>query len=528
MSLSSRDVPLNGNVELRYTFLGAAPEAFIPPVFSGLQVESGPVSSIQYATVEGRLQRQLSYVYWLRPLKSGTIIIPPAGVRLAEERFYSDTIRLRVTRALDMKPGLTAQASLLASHADAWVGQQLSLELQTLLADTSWHVQHRKTPDFEGFASAGPGHVVDSRYYARGRSYRFFREYFALYPMRSGRVNIGVPELELMAWKKDDFSPFMHLTRLMALPVDSLSMVIRPLPAPVPAQFSGGVGHYRMEASLDKASGSTAEMFTLRLLLRGDGDPQRTSPPVLDLPDGLLGQAPRRIAERELPGSTGLRQVEQTYEYLITAERAGQYRFSPAFSYFDTDSLQYQRLLGDTLSLNIHLAAVERAIPKPGSGSQPMSGWWWALLLIPMLVLLRTVFIRRKAEPLPAQDSRLDIRYALSGAAAHMAAGRERLFYEALSRVLLDELGTLLALPVGARTSARLERAFEERQVPEEIRDKVSEVLREAEAVKYAGAIPPGQMSLRYQQSVQVLAWFAVWNPSEQSTAQTDRHQDEE
>jgi hypothetical protein len=528
VSLSSRNVPLNGDVNIRYTLMDGSPEAFLPPKLSGLRVEAGPQTTTKYVAADGKLQRQTSYLYRLRPLKMGTVLIPPAGVRSGGQVFLSDTIRLQVGPAQAIAPSATAFAELMSSHRAVWVGQQFLLDIRSVLADSNQRVQLDQAPDFSGFSVAPRASDGDSRLYAQGRTYRVIRERYSLYPMRSGISSLSAPPLHLMGWKKNEYSPFVHHARLKELPVAPLDVEVRPLPSPSCADFSGAVGRYTMAGVLDKTEGSTAEIFTLRVALRGDGDPQRIRPPVLTLPAGLRAQPAERVAELELADSTDLRVVQQVFHYIITADHAGTFRLNVSCCFFDTDSAHYRHLRLDSLSLNINAAEV--ATPSQGDKSPVRSvrPWWWLLSLLPLSALLWGVFIRRKAEPLPPGRSRLDVRYDLREAAEHMAAGREIRFYEEMAAVLLAALGASWVLPVGGRTRTAVLQALEARGAPPDIQRQLSELLSLADAVKYAGAVPKGGMQRTYQQGVAVMEWLAASGGSEEAAPEADGQENQQ
>lgn len=508
--------------------MDGSPEAFLPPKFSGLRVEAGPLTATKFVAAKGNQQRQTSYTYRLRPLKTGRLLIPPAGVRLGGQVILSDTIRLAVGPAQAIAPSATAFAALMPSQREVWVGQQFLLDIRSVLADTNQRVQLDKAPDFSGFSVASRASDGDSRLYAHGRTYRVFRERYSLYPMRSGKSTLSAPPLHLMGWKKNEYSPFVHHARLKELPLAPLDVEVKPLPMPPCADFSGAVGRYAMEGVLDKTAGSTAEIFTLRVALRGDGDPQRIRPPVLTLPAGLRAQPAERVAALELPGSTDLRVVQQVYYYIITADSAGTYPLKVSCCYFDTDSAYYRHLRLDSLSLNIDAAPV----PMPSQGDKSpvrsVRPWWWLLSLFPLSALLWGVFIRRKAEPLPPGQSRLQVRYDLRVAAEHMAAGNDIKFYEEMAVVLMAALGDSWVLPVGGRTRTAVLRAMEARGAPPDIQRQLSELLGLLEAVKYAGAVPKGSMQRTYQQGVEVMEWLAANGGSEEAAAKADGQEDEQ
>jgi hypothetical protein len=171
------------------------------------------------------------------------------------------------------------------------------------------------------------------------------------------------------------------------LSTDSLIVHVKPLPeAGKPADFSGAVGQFSLQANLMGISLKTNETDTLVLIVSGKGNLPMINAPALHLPRGLESYDPS--AKEELNQTVSPIQGRKIFQYVFTANKAGQFTIPPiVFSYFDPQTATYKTDSTTPLLLKV----------LPGKGNENRNGvpvpetdslWKWILLVTGTLFVL--------------------------------------------------------------------------------------------------------------------------------------------
>lgn len=212
------------------------------------------------------------------------------------------------------------------------------------------------------------------------------------------------------------------------LRTDSLIIHVKPLPeAGKPADFSGAVGQFNLQASLTGISLKTNETDTLVLILSGKGNLPMVNAPALHLPQGLESYDPS--AKEELDQTVSPIQGRKTFQYIFTANKAGSFTLPPiTFSYFDPRTATYKTDSTAPLLLNV--------LPGKGSGNRvggPVSGsdtgsvWEWILLVAGSLFILLVagwiIFRSMVRKAVPGDKSAGEASLGATGANGGQAGG---------------------------------------------------------------------------------------------------------
>ncbi len=86
----SNDTVLIGNYFIvKYKILNLKGE-FEAPDFSGFEIAGGPMSNSMFSMVNGKTTQELSYTYYLRPLKTGISILEKAKLNIGDQTIYTE------------------------------------------------------------------------------------------------------------------------------------------------------------------------------------------------------------------------------------------------------------------------------------------------------------------------------------------------------------------------------------------------------------------------------------------------------
>ena len=254
----------------------------------------------------------------------------------------------------------------------------------------------------------------------------------------------------------------------------------------------------------------------------------------IQLPDSLpisgdLENAGRRdlIAVENADGSRTVTAV-----YPLTAWRPGVDTLPPLEVMLEVGG----RSISDTLTLPVLTVASVLPADTTGIEARPPRGvigparvWWiWALIglavLIALALLVWWLIRRRRARPV-ALEPAISPRERALGELAALRADRlfDRAtvdpFYEKVSAVLRAYLSEVDPSWGRDRTTSELAAAILPAASPEQAA-ALRSLLREADAVKFAAALPEAQASQRHLD--QVRAWIEAFPPAPAETAEAE------
>lgn len=473
-STDARQVLLGDYLQVTFSLHNADGSDFRPPSFNNCQVLAGPGSSVQTTIINGQISKTIAYTYTLRPERKGKLTIGPASIAVGGRRLSTKPLDITV---LEAPPGGTAggggkEVFLRAeiSASEAYVGQQLVLDYKLYSQRDITHLNLLSESDYEGFYvqevstydKQPQREVVDGQAY-----YTQVLKRVLLFPQEAGKLRIDPLSIQLEAVVGGGLPGgfFSRLeTELLPASTQALDISVLPLPRPVPANFSGGIGEYTLEASVSPAVISTDDATRLRLIIRGAGDIKRIHPPGLQLSDSIEVYDPKVIRETYTEGPEGVQGVKEI-EYLLVGRTAGTYRLRPQLVIFSPERKDWQTLQAAELSLRVQSGrpagngSLPPAAAQPGDPAPAHSPWWW-LLSLPLAaagwLLWRRSALRRAATAAPAVRKPVRanaLQQQLARAQIHKQAGDLAAFYDEIYRAIWQYVGS-----TGGSASAELSR----------------------------------------------------------------------
>ena len=539
----ARQVLQNESFELKFVLSNAEPSDFKPPSFEGAKVVGGPYYGVSTSIINGRMSKETSYIYTLRPLRTGTLTIGSASVKADGRLIYSAPVTLEVVAsAAKAEAGQQIFFQAEPSAAQAWVGQQILLDYRlyttvnydspTVLEESSY--QGFYAEDIRRFDSRPVREVVNGVQYVAKPLRRV-----ALFPQQAGQLTVspmnivvGVVKEERSRPRSFFYSPDVERTPLSTSPV---TIEVLPLPAGAPAAFSGAVGRFSLTPFLSRNTVTTDDVLSLRLAISGEGDIKRVQAPELEVPLDAFELYEPTVAEEEIFEMNGRLRGRKTFEYLLLPKAAGSFQLRPAFAYFDPDSARYITLEAGLYDIAVRPGskggarpAIEPALAETASDiaalktdrmlyrqREPLlgSGWFWVLFSFPILLLGAAILYKRQQQRQQDVDPLLArTRAARRLAQAHLAqaetflqAADSRAFYDEVSRALLGYASDKLRIPRSELAKTHLRHQLLAQNVALELTEEFLRLIETCELALFAGKTAAADMQQTYQQAVQAI-----------------------
>lgn len=319
---------------------------------TGFEVLSrGSTSSFQM--INGRTSRKMIYNYTLIPLHEGDLTIPAIPVTIDGQIHRTAPFRIAVSSQPPAESGrrdvyVTAEIS-----EDApWVGQQIIYTFRLFnavqVADAKF-----QPPEFKGFNAEELEDRKSQRTVINGREYIVTEVAFILVPLAPGEVTIEPAVLHVGLMQRSRrprpfsgmdafFGRGEMVTRM--LQTDPVTIRVRLLPpAPPGAPFSGLVGTFEIDASLDKTDIRVGDSATLAVTVSGSGNIMDAAAPNISIPEAFKSYAdtPEEAVQKGAQGYSG----SKTFRTALVPVAPGQYAIGPiGLTYFDVGSGQYKNI----------------------------------------------------------------------------------------------------------------------------------------------------------------------------------------
>jgi hypothetical protein len=525
-----REVMVGTSFEVSFALRNAQTRQFTPPKFQDFSVVGGPSESRGTTFINGRSSTHQSWAYELEARRVGTFTIGTATVVVDGRTLTSKPFTIKVVAAASSKgganppPGAGDEVFAVGemSSPEAYPGQQVTWRAKLYTRVNVEGADIIAWPDFEGFYSKEKRRFDARISYEtlRGKKYavKILHEE-AIFPQGIGTPKVGAASIRV-GIEQPGAQGFLFGPKPLNLQTQALSLRVKPLPEPPPAEFTGGVGAYSWEILADSARAlTTDDAFTLKIVVKGNGDARRFAAPKIAVPPGCEIFEPRVLDEEEYENEREIVHTK-TFEYVVLPKEPGIHTFSPTTCYFDPDSNRYCYLraaspiqLAVTAGQNYQAAqeAVDAA-PAPPTVRSPQiwervgealqSPILWGAVSLPLVALgIFALWRRRKtppaASPNPAPrapDTTKQARQRLASATKLLHAGEPRAFYDELLKSLQAYLAARLALSPAQMNQSTVRAQLAARKVPAIRIQALLSVWQTCEQAIFAGQAQAEQM----------------------------------
>lgn len=520
-------------------------------------------TSRNFSFINGRMSSSMAFTYILAPRRQGTFTIPPIAVVEGKSRYTSRALEVRVEAAGASGPSsqgsppgqgppsaqspqpaprssargrrgpADARAVFVTAEvkpAAAYIGEQLSLTVR-------FHqgVRLLERPDYRPPALTGfwverlPG---ERTYYIEigGRQYHVTELSSALFPTEAGELTIGPAQVECVIEGSPFEDPFSSFFRgfgageRRTVKSQPLTVTVRPIPRDGrPADWSGAVGRFRIEASLDPGRVRVGEAATLTVSLSGQGNIRAVGDPVVPEIAGLRAFDSGKTVEDGREGGVvgGVKKLARVF----VPEASGSYVI-PAITYsvFRPDLERFETIRTNPITLEVaeggtgpsplvsgggaggQLLATSGAstlrfirMGDPGLRVRRVPPWanpvFWLLQLIPLGGLAAVELIARHRQRVEVDQgyaryrrSRREARRRLKAARAYLASDDPRVFYGAVAQALLGYVSDRANLAAGSLTPAEARTELANRQIDAEVVEAFGACLERCDYGRFAPA----------------------------------------
>jgi hypothetical protein len=563
---------------------------FRGPAMPGFQVVSGPnlSTSSSIRSVNGRTTMSITnmYTYFLQAIREGTFEIAPASVTVDGKAYSSNTVTIRVTRnaggTQNPVPGqgtnpqnqTGGQGSTVevgandvflkafVTNPDPYQGQGIVITYKIYTKVPISQIAISKVSSFQGFWSQNLmkenekfnqyTQVINGEQYVVADIRKI-----SLFPLKSGRLVIEPLELECVAQIKrqtktrtgdpffDDFfndSFFSNSYASVEKTLKSNPLVINVKSLPVagkPADFSGAVGTFAFQASVDKTKAVTNDAITLRCTVSGEGNIQLIDKLNVTFPPDFETYEPKVTSN--ISTTASVVSGSQTFEYLMIPRKPGKFLIKPiAFTYFDlrkgtyvtlsspSFALDVARGTGDAASVSYSIPGKEdikyigsdiRHIKSPPFLFQKMGSFFFGtplyflFLVIPVLLFLGMVILWKRQETRKSDTQLMKnlkatkvARHRLKKAFGHMKEGRQEEFFVEISQALWGYLSDKFSIPLAGLSMESVSETLADKGISGEIRDQFIRTLQNTEYARFA----PGEKTLMtekiYQEGIDIIS----------------------
>jgi hypothetical protein len=370
---------------------------------------------------------------------------------------------------------------------------------------------------------------------------------YLLFPQKTGSIRIKPFQVDCIVRKKvegesrslfDDFFGSFKNVRV-SLASDPVQINVKPLPSGQPGNFTGGVGSYQMNASMNKQSVKANEGVTLTVNISGSGNLKVVDPPKVDFPPDLEVYDPK-VTDNIKVSESGARGTK-TIEYLLIPRHAGDYKIpSINMSYFNPGSGNFNTLQTRAMTLNVAQGEGD-TVTRVSSGYSRQdvdiigsdiryiqtgnfdyrekgeflfgSGKFYAVYAGGIALFFAVFFVRRRKMRENADVAMIKNRRAnkfarrrLKEASKHFQEGEKDKFYEETLKALWGYLSDKLGIAVADLSRDKAREILSEKKIPEDLTEQFIELIDDCEFARYAPSGGVEKMDELYNHSIAIIS----------------------
>ncbi|MBO4671215.1 MAG: BatD family protein [Bacteroidales bacterium] len=536
--------------------------------------QKGTSSSISIINGKKTQSSQTTYTYVLMPRSAGTFHLPAATATVKGKEISSRSVTIQVVtngagQGTQSQQGSAQQSQsgtqnsaqtgnipsddiflrLYVSKTKAVVGETLNATLKLYHRVNIGGFEDARFPSFNGFWSQevqAPSNIEFHRENVGDRIYdAAVLRSWTLIPQQAGEITIDPAELVCLVNVRtqrngsgsifDSFFQDDYRTIRKRVTTPAIKVHVSKVPAGAPASFGGGVGTFRMNATLTRDSLQTHDAAALKVTITGKGNISLLEAPKVSFPPDF------EVYDVKTSESGG----SKTFEYPFIPRSHGNFVLGPVeYSYYDVAAGKYVTLRSQEMTVKVGKSA--DASPVQGGGqlvsnpnrkdvrdlgsdirfistrkpSLTRAGWFfvgsgpfWLIAALLCIIAAAVYFGTRKL-----WERRADVAGSKNRAATKMA--RKRLaqagdflkkdlytaFYEELHKALLGFVGDKLNMPAADLSKDNISERLSEGGVPEELSGRFVGLLDACEFARYAPSEGHDAMNAHFEGAVSVIS----------------------
>lgn len=394
-------------------------------------------------------------------------------------------------------------------------------------------------PKFEGFVVEESKDVSNQLDYETvgGKTYATaVIARYIIFPQMTGKLrvigNTYTVSVDEREYYHDPFWGRMSVAKPLQLNVtpNDLTIDVKGLPTPQPADFSGGVGKFSITSTLPTQKFLSNQAASIIYTVTGTGNLKYVKLPDLNAlyPPQLEVYSPTPDIQAEV-GKTNVSGTSR-FDYSFMPLEAGNFRIPDvSLVYFNPETGKYEtstargyeiavgRGTGSEKSQTKGRMTFNPDLLPVGHLTKSATPWvksplYWVILLLPFLVLMGAVayyraYIKANADILSVRSRKANrmARRRLRKAEMCMKNKEADRFYDEMLSALWGYIGDKLRMPTSELTRQNISEKLEAEGIPEEISAKFINLLDECEFAKYAPSATKDNMSPVYEEGTTVI-----------------------
>lgn len=551
-TVSKNKLGVNQRLRVEFAINKQGADNFTPPHFKNFKVVGGPSQSVSQSWVNGKSSFSQSYTYIIQPIRKGEFNLPSASIEFNGKVLKSKPVKIIVTKAVKTPknpndPDYIAEQNIHlvaeVSKGSPYVGEGIYVEYRLYFSNNVGIYDNAITesPQYIGFWNQevkGDGSEIKKAMY-NGEQYRYAVLHRALLiPTKSGNLTIDPMKMDILVAVPTGRADFFGnpITRRVRKEYASARKIIKARILPEegkPESFTGAVGEFNYELTLNKNSLKANESSELKVAVSGKGNLKLFELPKIETPKELEVYQPERKENVKISAS-GLR-GNVTDTYTIVPEYKGKYKIPKTeFSYFNPKDNTYHTISTEDLFVNVtegkELVTANNQVSKQdiqvtGNNFRFIqtsttlatidntnffkSILFYVLLILPLISIPIAIFIRNKKSERDSdivgnkkrKADRLAKKYLSE---ANQQLGHKEAFYEALERALHNYLKAKLNVETSDISRDRITDLLENRQVKNDTITEFIDVLKQCDFARYT-PITNTQMNEEFNKAKQVI-----------------------
>lgn len=427
------------------------------------------------------------------------------------------------------------------SHSSAYEQEALvyTVKLYTTY-DAVKFIGATAAPKFEGFVVEESKDVSTSLSYetVNGKTYATaIIARYIIFPQMEGQLNVlgntytvSVDERE---YYHDPFWGNLSVAKPLQLNVspNDLTVNVKGLPKPVPANFSGGVGDFKISSSLPSQNFMSNQAASIVYTVTGTGNLKYVKLPDLNAlyPPELEVYSPTPDVKANV-GSTNVSGTAR-FDYSFMPLESGTYDIpSVTLVYFNPTTGKYEESTAKGYTVNVgkgtgseksqtkgKLAFNPDLLPVKGGLSKSHTPYvekfgYWLFFILPVLILLGVVsyyraYLKANADYLAVKSRKASkmAKMRLKKAAACMRRKDQDNFYDEMLSAIWGYLGDKLKMPVSELSRQNVSETLIAHGINDDNINGVIALLDECEFAKYAPTAAKADMKSVYDEGVDVI-----------------------
>ncbi|NPA45365.1 MAG: protein BatD [Chlorobi bacterium] len=524
---------------------------FTPPDLKDFEVLAGPYTSSSSSTsiINGKISRNISnsYTYNVSCQKPGTYTIPPAEVIVDGNTYKSNPLKIKVIgeeinttqnnvannnsskKKKENTPSSDIFIKTTYSKTNLYKGDYIIATTKLYTRKDFQNISEVKFPNYDNFWTEelkAPRQISFRNEEVGGKIYQVaLLKQILLFTQNPGNYTISPYVIEVQLKKKDGkardfFGNIVDHYKLInkRLSTKKQTITVRPLPQPVPENFSGVTGtNIEVETEIDNTNIKTDESANLRITVAGKGNLYLLNELKLQLPEGIEHFKPQ-VEKTEKYSENGA-YSERQFDYIIVGNKPGTHTIKPfEFVYFDTETEQYKTAYGKEIILNVgkgstYVPTVENSknstqkdirfiktnnlkLKKAGTGFAGSFAFW---LTLASIILLYVIFLIIRKKNIEANKDVVKVKKKNAGkvsqkrlktALKFMKEGKNQEFYKEILTSIWGYLSDKMSVNSDELTNESIQTLLKERNISEEL---ISKLLNVVELCGYAQYSPAGE-----------------------------------